>query len=100
MGRKKSVTIITREAESGQEGEQYKDAKLYADCFSTEAGKFVLKDMKRKYHFLGSSFVVGDSNASSFNEGQRSVVLEILSILISSEHPETFETPENEEIQF
>lgn len=89
-----------RKLEGEQGNKQYKDAKLYANCFSTEAGKFVLKDMKRKYHFLGSSFVVGDSNASSFYEGQRSVVLEILSILRSSEHPEIFEAPENEEIQF
>lgn len=89
-----------RKFESGQETEQYKLAKLYANCFSTEAGKFVLKNMKQKYHFLGSSFVMGDSNVSSFNEGQRSVILEILFILRSSEHPEIFEAPENEEIQF
>lgn len=98
MGRKKSVTIITRETESGQESEQYKDAKLYADCFSTEAGKFVLKDMKRKYHFLSTSFTQ-NPHSTSFNEGQRSVVLDILSTLRSSEHPEIFETPEDEEIQ-
>jgi len=99
MGRKKSVTIITREAESGQESEQYKFAKVYADCFSTESGRFVLKDMKRKYHFLNTCFVQGDSHSTSFNEGQRSVVLDILSILQSSEHPENFQAPENEEIQ-
>jgi hypothetical protein len=99
MGRKKSVTIITREAESGQESEQYKFAKAYADCFSTESGKFVLKDMKRKYHFLSSSFVQDNSHSTSFNEGQRSVVLDTLSILQSSEHPEIFQVPQSEEIE-
>jgi len=99
MGRKKSVTIITRETESGQESEQYRFAKLYADCFSTESGKFVLKDLKRKNHFLDSCFVQGDSHTTSFQEGQRSSVLDILTILRASEHPEIFEAPENEEIQ-
>jgi hypothetical protein len=99
MGRKREITIVTREAESGQESEQYKFAKMYADCFSTEAGRLILKDLKRKYHFLESSFVQGDSYLTSFFEGQRSVVLEILSMLQSSEHPEIFQAPENEEIQ-
>jgi hypothetical protein len=99
MGRKTSVTVVTREAESGKEGEQYKISKLYADCFSSEAGKFVLKDMKRKFHFVTSTFISGDSHATSYQEGQRSVVLDILMELTKSEHPEIFETPDTEEIQ-
>lgn len=96
MGRpKKSVTIITRETGSEVQNEQYELARAY-----TEIPKSVLKDLKRKY-FYQPSYVPGDPYGMAYREGQRSVVLDIFSQLKASQHPEMFETPEEEgEIQF
>ena len=77
---------------------QYKITKFYSDIFSGEAGRAVLKDLKQKYYFQ-SSYVSGDPYGTVFREGQRNVVIDILTMLKLSQHPEIFEIAENEEIE-
>lgn len=94
MGRKKSITIITREAGGEVQNEQYELARAY-----TQIPKLVVQDLKQKY-FYQPSYSPGDPYGTAYREGQRSVVFDIFSQLKASQHPEMFETPEEEgEIQ-
>lgn len=73
------------------DNKEYKRVLYYAETFSTESGRAVLKNMRRTY-FDRQSYVPGDQFATTFAEGQRSVVADILSFLSQSKHPELFET--------
>lgn len=70
--------------------ERDKLLKAYQDVFSTESGKMVLFDMMRRYrvfsvHYLPSDQLVADGMGmalrNAWNQGQRSVVVEIMSKL-------------------
>lgn len=53
-------------------------AQDYGDTFATESGKRVLDDLMQRYFMF--SHTMGESHADmAFKEGQRNVVLEILS---------------------
>jgi len=57
--------------------EMSKLRQMYLDTFSTEAGKKVLKDLEKRCNYNVSSFVAGDTNATSYEEGKRTVYLHI-----------------------
>lgn len=50
----------------------------YQACFDAPAGQEVLRDLCRRYKVGETTFVPGDSHATSYQEGQRSVVVGIL----------------------
>jgi len=77
------------------QNKEYKRVKLYAETFSTGPGQVVLKDLRRQYCDT-SSYTPGDPYETAFREGQRSVVLGILSELRQSNHPEKFEESQDE----
>lgn len=52
----------------------------YQNVFNTEMGKKVLEDLKRN-HFINSVAFVENSQSHAYREGQRAVVLRILSTL-------------------
>lgn len=52
----------------------------YRSIFATEDGKRVLKDLMQRTHMFGTTFE-GDAIAMAYNEGRRSVVLQILKML-------------------
>ena len=47
----------------------------YKTCFNTDTGKMVLEDLKKRSHFHNTTHVQGDSHESAYNEGQRSLVV-------------------------
>lgn len=49
--------------------------KNYKECFSSPAGRRVLKDMMQRFGFLNTTAVQGDPYTSFYNEGQRAVVV-------------------------
>lgn len=53
----------------------------YKLMFDTEAGRIVLNDMIKRYFMLRPTYIQGDAMTSAFNEGRRSVMLEILAML-------------------
>lgn len=54
----------------------------YKKTFATPDGRAVLYDLMKGNYFINSTtFVPGDSHATARNEGQRDVVVRILSIL-------------------
>lgn len=55
--------------------------KIYKEVFNTPSGKKVLRDLMNVGHVLGQAHVPGDPHTSAFNEGQRRIVLRILSFL-------------------
>ena len=55
--------------------------KDYKVVFNTEEGKRVLKDLKFRCHHYMPTHVKNDSHESAFLEGQRSVLLTILSFI-------------------
>ncbi len=73
-----------------EESAAYKRIKSYYNTFCTEAGKTVLKDLKKMFDV--QSYIPGDPYATAFNEGRRSVLNEIMSTLRLSKHPELFES--------
>lgn len=68
--------------------------KAYYRAFNTEDGKLVLDDLIQNYHNR-NSFVQGDPYCTSFNEGTRRVVLDILACITKGENP--VEEKEDEE---
>ncbi len=56
------------------------NAISYQATFTSAEGEKVLFDMMKAHHMLGSSFCK-DPYESAFNEGERAVVLRILSML-------------------
>lgn len=53
----------------------------YKRAFASEQGMRVLYDMMSSHHVLGSTYVKGDALDMAFREGQRQVVLRILTIM-------------------
>lgn len=53
----------------------------YRAVFSTDDGKIVLADLQKRFHLSATTFERGDPHFSAFLEGQRSVVLTILSMM-------------------
>ena len=52
----------------------------YRDLFTTDDGKEVLADLARRHFIHTSTFIAHDTHHSAFNEGRRSVILDILSL--------------------
>lgn len=59
---------------------QLERIKLYQSVFSGPSGKAVLDDLMKAHNILSSTFD-GDVNKTIFKEGERNVVLRILTIL-------------------
>ena len=53
----------------------------YKECFSTDDGKEILADLARRHFVHTSTFVPHDTHHSAFNEGRRSVILDIISLV-------------------
>ena len=49
--------------------------KDYKIIIGTDEGKRVLEDLKKRSHFYNTTHVQGDSHESAYNEGQRSLVV-------------------------
>ena len=49
--------------------------KDYKIIFNTDEGKRVLDDLKKRSYFYNTTHVQGDSHESAYNEGQRSLVV-------------------------
>ncbi len=76
--------------QANQPSKQYQNVKLYENAFSGEAGKAVLKDLRRTFYDV-SCYTPGDAYSTAYMEGQRAVVLYIISKLSQSKHPEMFQ---------
>lgn len=61
----------------------------YKRAFSSEQGKRVLYDLIASHHLMRPTYVRGDAIEMAYNEGQRNVVLRILSILETTEEAMT-----------
>jgi hypothetical protein len=55
--------------------EKLKD--LYRQTFNSESSVKVLADLEARCNYRASSYVVGDANATAFEEGKRAVILHI-----------------------
>lgn len=55
--------------------------KAYYETFGGDAGQIVLHDLIKMGHVLGTTFVPGDPMATAFREGQRAIVLAILTAI-------------------
>lgn len=53
----------------------------YKTVFGTDQGRRVLYDMMKTHHIVSPSHVKGNTDETSYNEGQRMVVLRILTLL-------------------
>ena len=53
----------------------------YKDIFSSQSGKIVLHDLMKKGHMLKSTYAPTDPYSSAFQEGERNIVLKIMSNL-------------------
>lgn len=60
-------------------------AQVYALCFSSEAGRQVLDDLRLLYD--GQTYVRGDALETAFREGQRAVYRYIRDLMASAHHP-------------
>lgn len=56
----------------------YQDYKM---TFNSLEGKRVLFDLMKHHNFIKPSFVKGDPYETAFNEGQRNVILRILTLV-------------------
>lgn len=54
---------------------------LYKAAFGTEEGKKVLYDLMINHHMINPVMVKGDPYDTAFKEGERNVILRIISIL-------------------
>ena len=53
----------------------------YKELFDTDVGKEILADLARRHFVHTSTFIPHDTHHSAFNEGRRSVILDILSLV-------------------
>ena len=53
---------------------------MYKQVFATESGKKVLKDLEARCNFRNTTFIQNDSIGTAFEEGKRSVFLDILNM--------------------
>lgn len=54
----------------------------YCGTFGSPAGVKVLEDLKREFHFVEGTYVRGDPHETSFREGERNVILYILTKML------------------
>ena len=64
--------------------------KDYTDIFETETGQRVLADLMETFHMSHSSHVASNPHETAFREGERHVVLHILSKLGKRSDPSWF----------
>lgn len=64
-----------------KEKKQVSRIRDYKQAFGTQAGIRVLQDLMQSHWMLRTSFVRNDPQLSAFQEGERNVVIRILSIL-------------------
>jgi len=65
---------------SDQEKKRVRRVRDYQSIFKTKEGERVLQDLISRYHILGP--VMGENSLEmAFKEGQRNVVLEVLSLI-------------------
>lgn len=50
---------------------------MYRQVFNSDSGVKVLADLEARGNWRSSSYVAGDANATSFEEGKRAVILHI-----------------------
>jgi hypothetical protein len=55
--------------------------KDYKACFQNPSGERVLHDLSRNFGMFSTTFTPNEPHTSAFREGQRSVVVQILSVL-------------------
>jgi len=60
-------------------------SEAYSRLFASDDGKRVLSDLLRRFHALGPTFVEGSPDLSAFREGERNVILYILTRLRMTE---------------
>lgn len=60
----------------------------YETVFSSEAGQRVLADLMASFHMGRSSHTSGDSHETAFREGERHVVLHVLSMTGNRSDPD------------
>lgn len=61
-------------------GEKKREVEMFRDVFETDQGKEILAILARKFHVY-KFMQTPDPYISAFQEGQRSVVIQILEIL-------------------
>ena len=61
-------------------GEKKREVEMFRDVFETDEGKEILAILARKFHVY-KFMQTPDPYISAFQEGQRSVVIQILEIL-------------------
>ena len=61
-------------------GEKKREVEMFRDVFETDQGKEILAILARKFHVY-KFMQTPDPYVSAFQEGQRSVVIQILEIL-------------------
>lgn len=64
-----------------QEDELKQLQQDYRHVFSSDEGKRVLEDLKLRGFFYSSTFTPGDPHGTTWNEGQRAIVLTIISMI-------------------
>ena len=62
---------------NGQPKEIQEMKQLYNDVFTSESGKKVLEDLEKRCNWGWTSYVAGDSYATTFEEGKRAAILHI-----------------------
>jgi hypothetical protein len=62
-----------------KEIEQMRD--MYRQVFNSDSGIKVLRDLEARGNWRSSSYVAGDANATSFEEGKRAVILHIYNMI-------------------
>lgn len=77
--------------------EQYKQASLYFQTFTSQQGSEVFADMKASY--CGATYAPGDTHQTAYQEGQRSVVLAIEFLLACVQHGVEVEDDEIQVVQ-
>lgn len=69
---------------------------IFQLVFESDAGKKVLEDLKRFCHYSAPCFVQGAPDLTTLREGERNVILYILSLLERDPNEKRQETASNE----
>lgn len=72
------------EREAGKRDKKLAYIRAYKQFFETDSGRYVLWDMMKQCHFRGTSYSPNPQEMA-FNEGRRSVILDILKITETDE---------------
>lgn len=70
-------------------------SKLYKKVFNSPEGKKVVRDLMECGMIFGQTHVPNDPYSSAFNEGQRRIVLRLLSFLKPEEMLDLYNSKEN-----